>query len=170
MTCLQPEIVIVDGADQNGGHADAVRAKGIGVDLIAHQRGVLCRDVIFRQTLPDALGKWLFRVGDAVQTMLPAETGHPVFVAVGDDAHGDVRLLHPVQPRRHLRRGNVSGVGHDGIVKIQHQQPDIPGVQQLRRYVGETVCDNLGQQRKGHNVLPWSGNVLRKRLEVPLMS
>ena len=155
MTCLQPEIVIVDGADHNGGHADAVRAKGIGVDLIAHQRRIFRGNVIFCQTLPDTLGKGFLRAGDAVQAALLTKARHPILVAVGDDAHGDVRLLHPVQPRRHFRRGNVGGVGHNGIVKIQHQQPDIPGVEQLRRYVGETVCDDLGQQRKGHNVLPW---------------
>jgi len=155
MPCLQPEIMIVYGLHQNGGNACAVGAKGVGVDLVAYQSRFRCWDAVLGKTLIDALGKGLLGVSDHCHVPLPAEFGDPVVVAVGDDAQLNVgKRIHICKPGFHLLRGGGSGIGYDGIVKIQHQQADIPLPEQFRSDVRKLIRDEFGQWRKGHIVLP----------------
>ena len=138
MPGLQPEIMIVYGIHQNGCNACAVGAQGVGIDLIADQSRLRGRDAVSIQTFPNPLGEGLFCVGNHIDPPLPAEAGNPVVVAVGHDAQPDVLLrIHGLQPAFHFLRRNGSGIGDDGIVKIQHQQPDLPLPQQLR---GDIRC------------------------------
>ena len=56
MTQLQPDIMIVNGANQNGHHARIIGAEGICKDLIAHQCGFLCRNRVLCKAFIDADG------------------------------------------------------------------------------------------------------------------
>ena len=139
MPCLQPEIMIVDGLHQNGPHTAAIGAQGIGEDLISHQSGLGSRDAVFGKAFFDTLGKRLFRMGDAVKTILPAEFGDPVVMTVGHDTHRNIALCHHGKPGRHFLRGDAGGVGNDGIVEVQHQKPDVLIFQPLGMNVGKGV-------------------------------
>ena len=89
-------------------------------------------------------------MGNAVQAVLPAELRHPIIVAIGHDAHRNIATEHLIQPGRHRFRGHAGGIGHDGIVEIQHQQPDILTLQPLGLDIGDGIRHHIGQKGKGH--------------------
>ena len=94
MAGLEPEIVVVNGLHENGGHTGAVAADGVGVDLIPRQSRLRGGHLEFIKALPDAAGEGLPCVGDAGQVMLPAELRNPVLMAVGNDAQLNSAVLH----------------------------------------------------------------------------
>ena len=146
MPGLEPEIMVVDSLYQDRTDTAAIGAKGIGEDLVAHQRRPGCRDLVFFQALTDALGKGLFRVGDAIHTIVIAEDLHPVFMAVGHHAYRNIRSKDVADPGIHLLRRKAGGIGDDGIVKIQHQQFDPLLFQKFRGQVCEFPGDHSRQQ------------------------
>ena len=133
MPCLQPEIVIIDGFYQDGPHPTAIGAQGVRKDLIAHQSSFLRRNAVLGKALPDPTTAGFLSMGDAIQAIGSTKLFYPVITAVGYHTHCDIGAVHHSQPIRHFGGGDAGGIGHDGIVKIQHQQPDIVQLQELRR-------------------------------------
>ena len=77
MPCLQPKIMIVDGFHQDGPHAAAIGAQGIGEDLIAHQGRIGCRDAVLFKASQDASAAGFGSMGNAVQAVGGAELFYP---------------------------------------------------------------------------------------------
>ena len=143
MTCLQPEIMVIDGLDQNRGHAGTISTKGVRIDLITYQCRLRSRHLEFLQALPDAPGEGLAGMSDTLQAVLTAELRDPVAMAVGYDAKDDILGLHHIEPLPPLLRWNAGGIGDDRIVKVQHQEFDAHGTQQLRTDVRKAMGDQL---------------------------
>ena len=74
--------MIIDRIHQDGGNAGTVAAQGIREDLVAHDGSSFRRDIILCKALPDALGKRLLSVGNAVHTVALAKNLNPVTLAV----------------------------------------------------------------------------------------
>ena len=144
MSCFQPEIMIVDGPDQNRSHTGAVAGDGIGIDLVTYQGSLLRGNLKLLQALPDAPGTGLPGPGDAVQIVVLTESRNTAAAGIGNHAQQHIGLQHIAQPIFHLFRGNVGGIGHDGVVEIHHQQADIPATEQLRRQIRQLIGDQLG--------------------------
>ena len=94
MPCLQPEIMIVNGLDQDGPHAAAVCTEGIGKDLIAYQRRLIGRNAIVGKALLNTSAEGFFRMGDAIQPVGSAEFSDPIPFTVGNHTHLDIRTIH----------------------------------------------------------------------------
>ena len=124
MPCFQPEIMIVDGFDQNRPHTCAICAQHIREDLIADQRTSSRRHLVASQAGFDTLRKGLICVGDAIDAVGLAEGFDPVFMAVRNHTQGNFRLGHHLQPPGHLLGRLAGGIRHDGVIKIQHQKAD----------------------------------------------
>lgn len=150
MTKLQPNVMQVDGLDQNGGCSGAVGAQNVRKNLISRQSRLLRFGVKAGQTLVDPTAGGLLGVGDARDVVCPAKTCGLVLLAVGHHAESDTALLHPVDPGQQLLCGDLRGVGQHGIVEIQHQKVDSPLPQKLGRHVCQLVKNQLWQQGKGH--------------------
>ena len=73
MAQLEPDIVVVDGGDEDGGNTAAPGAHHIGIDLVTGQSALLRRQAVLRQTLADALGEGLLGMGDTVDAVIFAE-------------------------------------------------------------------------------------------------
>ena len=131
MAGFQPKIMVMDGLDQDGPDPTAIGAQSIGEYLIAHQRRAGCWKLIPFQALADALGKRLFRMGDAVHAIAPAKDLHPIVMAVGYHAQRNIGRKHFSEPGIHFLRCFTGGIGYDGIVEIQHQQFDPPLLQKF---------------------------------------
>ena len=143
MSQLQPDIMIIDGANQNWHYACIIGAEGIGIDLVAHQRSVGRQHTIFLQTLPDSLGKWLLGVGDAVNAVLVTENLDTVIVTIGHHANPDLRSIHSLQPRGHLLRRHIGRIRDNGVVKIHHQQFDLMLLQKFRRQISKFISNQF---------------------------
>ena len=112
--------MITNGSDQNGGKARAVSAQGIRKYLIAHNGALLGLPVIFGQALADSFGEWLFRMGDAVQPIFLAKHLYSIPLGITHHAHLHMGCAHFLEPAFHPVRGDAGGVGHYGVVKVQH--------------------------------------------------
>ena len=152
MAQLQPDIMIVDGANQNGSHARIVSTEGIRKDLIAHQRSFLRCNAILRKAFPDALGEGFLRTDDATDAILVAEDFYTVTLAVGNNAELNLRITHFPQPCGHFVRWDIGGIRHDGIIKIHHEQADITHLEIFRFQIRQFICDQFGKQGKRHNL------------------
>lgn len=128
MACLEPEIMIIDGLDQNGANPAAIGSQSVRKYLVTCQCTVRCRQAVSLQTLPDTFLERLFRMGDAVDAVLGAKNLYPIIVGIGHHADADVGSFHHFQPAPHFLRRYIRSIRHNGIVKVQHQQPDaLPG-------------------------------------------
>ena len=145
---LQPNVVQVDGLDQNGEGSGAVGAQHVGEDLVPRQSGLGGFGPVAGQALADAPASGLFGAGDAADVVGLAEVGGLRLFAVGDHAQLNVPPLHPVEPGQQLRLRHPGGVGQHGVVEVQHQKPNAPAVQELRGQVRELVKDGLRQKGK----------------------
>ena len=150
MTQLQPDIMIVNGFDQDGCDPGAIAPQHIGKDLIAGQRSSLRRNAESIQALTDPLGERLLRMGNAGNAILLTELPDTIPLAIGNHANLDVGTYHVTQPFFHSLRRNIGGIRNDGIIKIQHQQFNATTFQQFRCDLGQVGQDDLGKQRKGH--------------------
>ena len=145
MAGFQPEIMVINGLHQNGCDTGTVGTQGIGINLVTDQGSFGCGDAVLGKAFVDSFGEGFFRVGNAGKLVFPAELGDPVIVAVGYDAQLDIlQGIHLLQPGGHFLRGNSRCVGYDGIIEIQHQQPDVSGPEQLRGDVCGLVRNDLG--------------------------
>ena len=70
MPQLQPYRMIIDCRNEDGRKSRAVCAQNVGVDLIAHERGLGWLQIKSREAFADALLKRLFCACDAVQAVL----------------------------------------------------------------------------------------------------
>lgn len=150
MAGLKPKIVVIDSLHQDGTDTATVASQGIGKDLIAYQCRPGCRDPVLAEALSDALGKRLFGVGDAIHTVVSAEDLYPVFAAVGHHAHLQAGSKNILDPGIHLLRGLAGGIGHDSIVKVQHQQFNALLCQKFWGQIGEFFRNESRKQRKTH--------------------
>ena len=87
MTQLQPEIMIVDGLDQDAADTGAVGAQGVRVDLIACQGANALGQSVAGKALLDALGEGLFCMGNTVNSIGGAEFLHPILFGIGNHAN-----------------------------------------------------------------------------------
>ena len=126
MAQFQPNIMVVDCFDQNGCDTGAVGTQRVGKNLIAYQGAIFRGDLIFIKALTDSLGKRFLGMRNTINAMLFAKDLHPVLVAVGHHTKLNVGFYHFFQPVSHFRRWGACSVRYDGIVKIQHQQLNIP--------------------------------------------
>ena len=146
MPCFQPEIMIINGLDQNRLDTAAIGTQGVRKDLVTGQGAFLRRNVELCKALRDALGEGFPGMGDAGDIPPVAEDLHPVLVGVGHHAKPDGGILHHPQPCSHFLRGDAGGIGYDGIVEIQHQKFDPSGCQQFRGQIGNRADDHLGKK------------------------
>ena len=84
MAKLQPECMVIDGLHKNGRYPGAIPAKGVGINLISHQSGILGRCVKPLQALPNSFGKRLLGMGDTGNPPLLTKHLHPGAAAVGN--------------------------------------------------------------------------------------
>ena len=136
--------MIIDSMDQDGGHAGTVCSQRVRINLIPHQSRMLRCDAISVQAFPNALGSGFPGPQNAGQAIHLAKLRNPPALAVGYDAHSHIRSCHGSQPPGHLLRGDICGVGNDGIIKIQHQEPNIPLGKQFRRHIRQCIEDYPG--------------------------
>ena len=153
MAQAKPERMQMNGMHQNGNGAGAVGAQHIGINLISRQgcMGKIQMKLFF--TLQDSLGEGLAGISDTGNAPGLAEHLHPLLMAVGDDAQTNSRASHLFEPRFHSRRGYIGGIGHNGIIEIQHQKVNASLPQPLGRQIREGMHKNLGNQRKGQRLL-----------------
>ena len=76
MAELEPNVVVVDGGDQNGGQTAAAGTHGVGENLVTGQGALFGGQAVLAQALPDALGEGLLCVGDAVDAVTLTEDPH----------------------------------------------------------------------------------------------
>ena len=91
MAEFQPEIMIVNGVNQNRHHTGKIPAQGVRIDLISHNCSLRSGNTISLQTLPDPSGAGLGRMGDAGNLIGFAEYLNPILVAVGHHAQLNTR-------------------------------------------------------------------------------
>ena len=84
-------------------------------------------------------------MGNAVDAIMAAKPTDPVIFTVGHHTDGNLPLRRVHQPLLHQRLRNIGGIGHDGVVKIQHQQFDAKLLKELRSQVRQFIGDYLGK-------------------------
>ena len=113
----------------NGSHGDrrdpgALCAEHIGIDLVAHECGLLRSGSVAGHGLPDAACAGLGGMRHAGNVILLREMRHALLMAVGDDAKRDACILHPGDPVQKRLLRPVRRVGKHGVVKVHQQQTD----------------------------------------------
>ena len=121
MPKLQPNIMIMDRFNQNCPDTGAACAQSIRKDLIPCQSAPAGIYAVLFKTLFYTFGERLFCVGDTVDAVFLAENFHPVLMTIGHHTKLDVALGHILEPILHFFSGYIGGIGHDGIIEIQHQ-------------------------------------------------
>ena len=86
MTQLQPDIMIVNGLDQDGSDIGTVGAQGVGEYLITYQRANRGVDIIGGKAFFDSLGKGLPGMGNTGKTIVLGKDLHPIPLTVRNDA------------------------------------------------------------------------------------
>ena len=114
-------------------------------------------DVIYTQTTgetdvevyaPDNLMEYVKVVSD----------GHMLKVYFESKEKGkslNIRGKHGLQPIFHFICGDIGGIRNNGIIKIQHQQPDALALQKFRGQVGQCRGDHPRQKREIHITTPF---------------
>lgn len=82
MTQPQPEIMQVNGTNQNGSGPGTVSAQDVCIDLIAHHCRMGHIKTILVLALANAPLEWLFGMGDTGNPTCVAEINHPCALAV----------------------------------------------------------------------------------------
>lgn len=126
MPQLQPDIMIVNGANQQRCHSGTVCTKNVRIDLIPYKSGVLPICFLLLYGTANTAHPGLCSMYNTGDLIFPAKVGDTGFMAIGYNAQVDPRIFHPAYPKQQLCRGGILRIGEHGIIKIHQQKCDLP--------------------------------------------
>jgi hypothetical protein len=135
MAGLQPEIMIMDRAYQYGPNASTVRSQCIRKDLVTDQGRVFRRYTELGHTFSKTHRSRFFCPDDAGNAIFLTEAYDSAPLAVGNNTQLDFGSLHFLKPSSHILRGNIRCIGNNGVIKVQHQQPDMVLTKQIGTHI-----------------------------------
>lgn len=152
MPCFQPKIMVVNGLDQNRAHASTVPSQRIREYLVAYQRRILGRCLVFFKAFTNSFCKRLLCTGNAGNPVLVAEDLHSILLRIGDHANLNVRCGHSLKPLFHFFCWQIRGIRHNGIIEIHHQQLNLMAFQKRRCNIRQLIRHKPWQQGKRHTL------------------
>lgn len=134
----EPDIVKMNGANQNRNDIGGICSQHISVYLVTHQSDAPCMG-IQRNGFADAAGERFCCMCHTANSMTGTKIRRTLSLCVGHNTKTDPCLLHGLKPGFHRRRRVIPCIGHNGIIKIQQQDIDAVLVQNFRRKIGDGI-------------------------------